>query len=245
MIELKIKVGMPHLNYNGLDPIWLSKTLGDCHWGLLNNVKTTDNQNQRLYASFFACEIDFNKGQNYFYENDDLHIQSKLFKFNNLIYSSSHLISSNKNVAKATFDSIFVKKDKDTNSLVKSEPKNSIINIESINSVFIEEHKKIKKKLFEKNNIAKFNKLIFSPEAYFNGVKILYFANYINLVMLNEFISYNQILPPIKKLKIFYFKNINWNDEVYGYTSINETSGAYETILVSNNIPIAFCIIDR
>ena len=235
---------MPHLNYNGLDPVWLSKTLGDSHWSLLNNVKTTDNQNQRLYASFFACEIDFNKGQDYFYENDDLHIQSKLFKFNNLIYSSSHLIKTNRNVAKATFDSIFVKKDKDTNSLVKSEPKNPITNIESVNSVFIEEHRRIKKKLFVED-ISKYNRLQFSPESYFNGVKILYFANYINLVMLNEFVTYKQILSPIKKLRIFYFKNINWNDEVCGSTTINETTGTYETILVSNKTPIAFCAIDR
>ena len=34
------ELGMPHLIYNGLDPVWLSKTLADTHWKFLKNVSS-------------------------------------------------------------------------------------------------------------------------------------------------------------------------------------------------------------
>ena len=241
-MKSNIKVGMPHLNYNGLDPIWLLKTLGDNHWSLLKDVKSLNQENQRLYASFFACEIDYNKGQNFFEENDIITLESKIFKFNSQIYRSMHSVTGNQNTASVTMDSIFVKKDKTSGNLVKDEPVSSGKNIDSVNTVFLEEHKKIKKDLVDLDP-TQFNKLMFSPETYFNGVKILYCANYFNLSLLNEYVTFGKILNPVKKIKMFFFKNISEHDDVYGYTKCIDN--IYQTILMSNNKPISFCITTR
>jgi probable biosynthetic protein (TIGR04098 family) len=238
-MKQKIKVGMPHLNYNGLDLVWLLKTSGDAHWSMLKDVKSFNENNQRLYASFFACEIDYNKGQDYFVENEEINLDSKIFKFNNQIYRSMHSVTGNQNVATLTMDSIFVKKDIASGSLIKDDPVASGKNIQTVSAVFLEEHKKMKKELTTLE-IEKFNKLVFSPEMYFNGVKILYFANYINLSLLNEYITFDKILSPIKKVKIFFFKNISEHDVVYGYTK--NINNEYHTILMSNNKPISLCI---
>ena len=238
----KIKLGMPHLTFNGLDAIWLAKTLGDNHWNLLKDIKPFNIANQRLYASFFACEINFNHGQNKFIENDILKVDSKIFKFNNLIYRSSHTFSVKQNSASATFDSIFVKKDTQTGVLVKDEPANPGKLIDTVDETFLEEHKKIKRQL-STINYADFNELVFTPETYFNGVKILYCANYMQLAMLNEFLTFKEILNPIKKLKVYWFKNIEKEDKVYGRTL--QKDNVYETILISNNKPIAFICTTR
>ena len=237
-----ITLGMPHLNYNGLDPIWLSKTLGDNHWSLLKDVKRMNQGNERLYASFFAIEIDFNKGQHTFNEYDSIEIDSKIFKFNNMIYRSHHFVKNDKNAAQVVMDSIFVKKDLVTGSLVKDEPVAAGRNIESVDSVFMDEHKRLKK---EVSNLSTddFNLLMFSPETYFNGVKILYCANYFNLALLNEYVTYKTILPPLKKIKLFFFRNISEHDQVYGRTT--NVGNEYQTILISNNKPIGVCISTR
>lgn len=239
---MEIKLGMPHLTYNGIDAVWLAKTLGNAHWSLLKTVKSFNQDNQRLYASFFAFEIDFNRGQDQFYENDELQLESNIFKFNNQIYRSMHTATVERNLATATFDSIFVKKDINSGALVKDEPIGAIKDIDKINTVFLDEHKRIKKQLFDKK-ITGLNELVFSPEAYFNGVKILYCANYLNLVLLNEWITYQEIQAPIKKIKIFFFKNINVGDRVFGVTE--QRGNCYETILMANDHPLAFCEIIR
>jgi probable biosynthetic protein (TIGR04098 family) len=243
-MKSKLKIGMPHLTYNGLDPIWLLKTLGDNHWNMLTEVSKVNIHNQRLYASFFACEIDFNKGQDAFLENAELSINSKIFKFNSQIYRSMHIASVEINSATVVMDSIFVKKDIQSGALVKDEPvlNNNVLSMDSVNSVFLDEHKKIKKKL-TKLKIENFNTLTFSPETWFNGVKILYFANYLNLVLLNEYQTVNCIQQPIKKIKIFFFKNISINDKVFGHTI--PTSVGNETILISNGKPICYCLVVR
>lgn len=240
---MKIKLGMPHLTYNGLDPVWLSKALGDQHWSLLKDIKSFNLDNQRLYASFFASEINFNHGQNHFVENDTLDIHSKIFKFNNLIYRSMHTFSVDGNIATATFDSVFVKKDMVSGNLIKDEPSapSSKI-IDSVDETFLEEHSKIKKQLASAD-VSNLNELQFSPETYFNGVKILYCSNYIQLVLLNEFLTYKQIPQPIKKIKGYWFKNIEWNSRVFGTTV--KRNDVYETTLVSNQKPIAFFTVTR
>jgi probable biosynthetic protein (TIGR04098 family) len=240
---MKIKLGMPHLTYNGLDPVWLSKTLGDNHWNLLKDVKSFNANNQRLYASFFAFEINFNQGQNLFVENDTLDIQSKIFKFNNLIYRSVHTFGVENNSATATFDSVFVKKDMISGSLVKDEPavSNSKI-IDVVDETFLEEHSKIKKQLTS-IDVADLKELHFSPETYFNGVRILYCANYIQLALLSEFMTYKKIPQPIKKIKGYWFKNIQWNSQVFGNTV--KRNDTYETILICEDKPIAFFTVAR
>jgi probable biosynthetic protein (TIGR04098 family) len=238
----KIKLGMPHLSYNGIDPVWLFKELGGNHWDLLSESVSFYNESQRLYASFFGVELDFNKGQDHFKENDQLSIKSKIFKFNSQIYRSIHSISVDNNSAIARLDSIFVKKDIVSGSLIRDEPSQIHKNIDSIDHTFLEEHKQIKKKLsgFDKDN---FNLLPFSPESYFNGVKILYCANYLNLVLLNEYLTFKKIQQPIKKINLYFFKNIAETDQVFGSTT--QINNIYETILVANNKPIGFCKIER
>lgn len=241
-MKKNIALGMPHLNYNGLDPIWLAKTTGDHHWRLLKDINRFNQGNERLYASFFAVDIDFNKGQDKFKEDDNISIDSKIFKFNNLIYRSSHMISNENNMAQVTMDSVFVKKDISSGVLVKDEPISAAMHIDKVDAVFLDEHKKLKKQLVNLNE-RDFNHLIFSPETYFNGVKILYCANYFNLVLLNEFVTYGKILDPLKKIKIFFFKNIAVDDKVYGRTV--QTEDGYETVLMSNNKAIAYCVTQR
>jgi len=238
----KIKIGMPHLSYNGLDPVWLLKELGGNHWALLSEAVSFYNETERLYASFFGIEIDFNKGQDHFKENDYLNLKSKIFKFNSQIYRSIHTASVEDNSATVRLDSIFVKKDLVSGLLIRDEPNQVHKNIDSVDRTFLEEHKQIKKKL-KGIDQSEFNILPFSPEAYFNGVKILYCANYLNLVLLSEYRTFNKIQRPIKKINLYFFKNISETDQVFGSTT--ENGNVYETILLAKNKPIAFCRIER
>ena len=236
-----IKIGMPHLIYNGLDPVWLLKHIGNNHWALLNDSTSFYKDNQRLYASFFAIELDFNKGQQHFAENDQLTIQSEIFKFNSMIHRSMHTISVDNNSATATLDSIFVKKNLSTGELVREEPI-SLKGMDSIDQTFLYEHKKLKKSL-SLNKQDSFNLLQFNPESYFNGVKILYCANYLNLVFLSEYAVFKKIQDPIKKIKLYFFKNISENDQVYGLT--NCVDRVFETTLIADNRPLGFCRVER
>ena len=238
----KIKLGMPHLTYHGIDPIWLLKTLGDNHWNLLKHINPFNRDDQRLYASFFAAELDFNKGQDCFKENEDISIESKIFKFNNLIYRSIHTVKTSENNVSVVLDTIFVKKDITTGTLIKDEPEKPTTVISSVNSTFLEENRRIKRELCQLS-LESFNELIFNPEIHFNGVKLLYCANYLNLAMLNEWITFKKILNPIKKINIYWFKNIEVNDKVYGLTT--QKNNEFETILSANKKPISFIKITR
>jgi hypothetical protein len=216
----------------------------------VNETKSQDNKSddENNSTSENENENDTNPKHNLFNdetlvaENDILKVDSKIFKFNNLIYRSSHTFSVKQNSASATFDSIFVKKDTQTGVLVKDEPANPGKLIDTVDETFLEEHKKIKRQL-STINYADFNELVFTPETYFNGVKILYCANYMQLAMLNEFLTFKEILNPIKKLKVYWFKNIEKEDKVYGRTL--QKDNVYETILISNNKPIAFICTTR
>lgn len=237
------EIGMPHLNYNGLDPVWLAKTITENHWNFLKPISSINENNQRLYASVFAFEIDFGEGQDFFKEFDDAEIRSKIYKFNNQIYRSTHTITCTGNTANAIVDTIFVKKDLTSGTLVRDIPVKNNGNFEKTDNTFLTEHKELKKLYSVINNNDEYNELSFSPEAYFNGVKILYFANYLNLIYLNEYHTFNQILDPIKKLKIFFFSNINTGDKVYGFSS--RKNSTYETILKSDKGIMAYCTITR
>jgi probable biosynthetic protein (TIGR04098 family) len=240
---MKLTLGMPHLNYHGLDQVWLSKQLGHRHWELLGEGPAYSKNNERLYASFFCCSIDFNRGQDQYKEGDELELETKLFKFNSQIYRSMHTIRGHRNVGTAVFDSIFVRKDLTTNALVKDEPNSHGNDIAQTDFVFIEEHKKLKKELRAENFNNNLVKLQFNPETYFNAVKILYFANYLNLVSQCEYLCYPEIKLPIKKITTYYFANINPDDQVYGITT--KENNTYTTKLVANGRAIAVCNITR
>ena len=240
----KLKLGMPHLNYHGLDQVWLSKHLGNQHWEMLSKGPAKTKDNERLYASFFCASINFNQGQHLYQEGDDVEFDSKIFKFNGKIYRSMHTISNNNNTTTAIFDSIFVKKDLNSHALIKDEPDAGNINdIAKIDRVFIDEHKKLKKELRESNITEELVELPFNPETYFNAVKILYFANYLNLVAQCEYQCIPELKQPIKDLTIYYFSNISAGDRVYGITTVD--GATYTTKLYANNKAIAVCTINR
>jgi hypothetical protein len=232
-----IEVGMPHLVYHGLDPVWLLKYIGHKHWKLIEHVRPINKDNQRLYASFFAAKIDFLNGQQSITEKSTIEVSSEIFKFNNLIYRSSHTV----NDICITLDSIFVRKDK-VAGLIKDEPAWSITDIPYTKDTFLEEHSELKRKLINVD-FATAKELVFNPAVLFNGVKILYCANYLSLVLLSEWITYQSLLDPIKKIEIFWFKNISVGDKVYGTTS--NSNNVFETVLISNNRAIGFCRIYR
>lgn len=240
---MKLTLGMPHLNYHGLDQVWLSKQLGHRHWELLGNGPAYSKTNERLYASFFCCSIDFNHGQDQYQEGDDITIDSKVFKFNSQVYRSVHNIQGHRNISTAIFDSIFVRKDLATNTLVRDDPHTHGHGIAQTDFVFIEEHKKLKKELRLEDFSNNLVRLQFNPETYFNGVKILYFANYLNLVSQCEYLCDPTIKNPIKKITTYYFANINPTDTVYGITT--KQDNIYTTKLIANNKAIAVCNITR
>lgn len=240
---MNFEIGMPHLNFNGIDPVWLSKSLAEIHWNFLKPISSINEKNQRLYASVFALEIDFGEGQDFFKEFDDAEIKSRIFKFNNQIYRSKHYIGCTGNTANAIIDTIFVKKDLNSGNLIRDYPIQNDEEFAYTDSTFSSEHKEIKKKYSNIQNKGDYKELIFNPEAYFNGVKILYFANYINLVYLSEYLTFNKIQPPIKKIRMFFFSNINPGDKVYGLSLKKDSS--YETVLRSEKGIMSYCMITR
>jgi hypothetical protein len=109
--------------------------------------------------------------------------------------------------------------------------------------VFIDEHKKLKKELRSGEITEKLVELQFNPETYFNAVKILYFANYLNLVAQCEYQCIPELKNPIKNLTIYYFSNINAGDRVFGVTTVEGST--YTTKLYANDKAIAVCTINR
>lgn len=233
---------MPHLVYNGIDPVWLLKALGDTHWSLLRNVTSSHRGDKRLYASFFATEINLGSGQDFFKENSVVNVNSNLYRFNNGIYRSIHDIESTETAGSVILDSIFVRKDYDKGVLVKDEPDDQKIPCPNIEKTFLEDHSKLKRK-FVKERPTQLNELMFSPASFFNGVKILYCANYLHLALLNEWIEYQDVLKPIKKINIFWFSNIQAGDKVFGNTIKN--GNEYITTLIANDKVISYIKILR
>lgn len=242
-MKTKQTLGIPQLNYHGLDQVWLAKELGQRHWNLLSSGPALTNNNERLYASFFCVEIDFGDGQNRFCEFDQMDIDSHLFKFNSQIYKSIHTFSNQQTTGTAVLESIFVKKANNSNRLLKDNPTRNIRDVVTTDTVSIDNHKKIKQQVKSIRNFDDFIELQFNPEVYFNCVKILYCANYLNLVAQSEFLHFPTEKSPIKNIKTYYFGNINFGDQVKALTKQHENT--YTTILVSNGNVIAKCVIQR
>jgi probable biosynthetic protein (TIGR04098 family) len=187
--------------------------------------------------------LNFNQGQHLYQENDTVTVDSKLFKYNAQIYRSVHTVANERNVTTATLDSVFVKKNMTTNELVRDDPHSHINEIEKIDQVFLDEHKKLKKQLRTEHLTDRLVRLQFNPETQFNAVKILYFANYLNLVSQTEHEFFPGIKDPIKDVTVYYFANIGVDDTVYGNTEL--VDGVYSTKLIANNRVIALCNIKR
>lgn len=228
-----IIVGMPQLSYNGLDLIWLSKEMGSRHWTSLGPIKNSINQGQRLYASFFYTNVKFvnNNDQNSVKEDDSLDVRHTLYKFNRQIYrSTNNIIVNNHLIAQGIVDSIFVRKTDEQNRLVKADPEE--LDIPVTNEISLVQHKSLKTSL--STVPAESGVLVpFAPEFYFNGAKILYCSNYLNLVGLSEFLTFQQVQAPIKQVETYYFSNIGPADHVYGYSK--QIDNVFTTTLYKNN----------
>lgn len=238
----KIKLGMPNLNYHGLDETWLLKFCGSVHWNLLHKEVNVYEGEERFYASFFHIQVLFETNQSAYKENDVLKINSELFKYNDKIYRSVHKFGN----SQVIMDTIFVKKGTE-GSLTKFKPKHTETMCQEILDIGISEHQDKKRKiLLESVTFGKGNHLIFPPSNLFNGVKILYCANYLFLVSLSEFVQHKKMFGPIKTINISYYGNMMPTDILYGKTSLlHEDSENTETTLFVKNLPISYCEITR
>lgn len=237
-----IKLGMPNLNYNGLDETWLLKFCGNVHWDLLHTEVDVYGEKERFYASFFHIEVNFETSQNQYKENDIIKIKSELFKYNDKIYRSIHKFGK----SNVIMDTIFVKKT-DSGTLKKYRPKHTKTLCKEITEIGISEHQDKKREIFEKGTTwGQGTKLVFPPANLFNGVKILYCANYLYLVSLSEYTAHQKMFDPIKTLNISYYGNMLPSDALYGKTILStEESQNTETTLFVNHTPIAYCEIRR
>lgn len=233
---------MPQLNYNGLDETWLLKTCGGVHWDLLHKDVDVFGEGGRFYASFFHIQIKFELDQSYYTESDTISIKTELFKYNDKIYRSVHTFDN----AEVIMDTIFVRKG-DEGSLIKYKPKQTESSCKEVLDIGISEHQDRKRRVLQEGVVfGKGNKLIFPPANLFNGVKILYCANYPYLVSLSEFVQHKKMFKPIKTLDISYYGNMTPDQFVYGKTKLVEKGpDSTETLLVVNDTPIAYCEIIR
>jgi probable biosynthetic protein (TIGR04098 family) len=243
MKKTSLILGIPNLSYHGLDQIWLFKTLGQLHWDLISKVPLYSGNN-RLYASFFFGEVNFGQGQDLFGESDNFNIESNLCRVSRSVYQTNHSFYNDHNIGRATLESIFVKKTQDSHQLIKDTPEQTIGNdiaIASDNS--LNNFKKIKNSLSQHHEFDKFIKLQYNPELYFNCVKILYFANYLNLVAQSEFLHFPEVKSPIKNIKIYFFSNVTEFEQVNGLSL--KDGDVYTTMLATKDRVIATCIVDR
>lgn len=231
---------MPNLNFNGLDETWLLKFCGSVHWDLLHKEVDVYSEEERFYASFFHIQVYFETDQSQYKENDELKIKSELFKYNDKIYRSIHKFGK----SSVIMDTIFVKKATE-GSLTKYKPKHTETLCQEITDIGIGEHQDKKRRvLTEGVTFGVGNKLLFPPSNLFNGVKILYCANYLFLVSLSEFVQHKKMFSPIKSINISYYGNMMTTDNLYGKTVLLDNDST-ETILTVRNSPIAHCEIRR
>lgn len=213
-----MKLGMPQLNYNGLDEIWLLKELGDIHWEKLGKLTDMYTAEDRYYASFFNVNLKFK--QESYKEGKNFTIKSDIFKWNNKIYRSTHKFGK----STATLDSIFVKKHK--GGLIKHDS-NSTNYCGTIEDINIGQHlfwKKYCKKYHDHKTHNEQVKMVLplNPLLMFNGVKILYFANYVFLAQMAEWQSDNKLRTPIREIQVDMFGNIDVNNKVYASTWVTD-----------------------
>lgn len=230
---------MPNLNYNGLDETWLLKFCGNVHWDLLHEKIDVFGEGERFYASFFHVQLNFDNGQDSFKEGDIVKFNSDLYRYNDKIYRSVHKFSGGELV----MDTIFVKKQAQ-GTLTKYKPKQIDDSVKQINDIGISVYQDKKRNVMN-NTTHVGNVLVFPPSNLFNGVKILYCANYLFLVSLSEFVQHKKMLGPIKEINISYYGNMSPVDILHGRSILLTDEQSTETILSVNNNPIAHCEIKR
>ncbi|HLA35175.1 MAG TPA: hypothetical protein VJ001_09970 [Rhodocyclaceae bacterium] len=238
-----IKLGIPHLNYNGLDCVWFFKELAHKHWMLLGEAKNMRENAQRLYASIYAAEVEFAGDQSQVEEDDVIEISHRLYRIANHVFRSVHILSkAGETFATFTLDSIFLKKSADK-KLVRAENIERLEVGEPLHDIdVLDQHKQVKRALRGQA----FDNLLhlpFSPAEYFNCIKVLYFANYLHLVSLCEFLSFDCVMPPIKRLTIYYFGNMQITDKMYGRSL--QHGEHTTTTLVVNDLPVCLAKIAR
>ena len=239
-IVTKIKLGMPQLSYNGLDEIWLFKYCGNKHWGMLEKFVDMNENNDRFYASFFNVSLQFKTDQSAFNENDILTIRSELFEFNTKIYRSVHKFAG----CVLTMDTIFVKKT-NIGLLEKHTPSTITTKCKPIKDIGIHAFRQTRLVTKFINDPQPGNLLVFPPSTFFNNVKILYFANYLLLVSISEYMQHRSLLLPIQSIIIHYYGNTDITSLLYGRTKLHDDNKSTTTYLTVNNETISYCEIKR
>lgn len=235
-----ITLGMPELNYNGLDEVWVLKHCGNIHWDLLKKKVDMYSICGRFYASFFHVSLRFETDQSAFTEQQVISIESELTRYSTKIYRSVHKF----NGCVLIMDTMFVKKD-DTGALTKYTPIAEIAGCKRVSDIGLKQYHS--KKLIAMSSSEKHqgNLLVYPPSTVFNGVKLLYFANYLYLSLLSEFVQHKMPSTPIKMLDIYYYGNMSYTDSLYGRSVLHDDDISATTYLSINNIPISQCEIYR
>lgn len=234
-IQNTLRLGMPHLNSQGLDEVWLLKFLGDIHWKILDQKLGLSGERQ-FYASFFDIKIEFEHDQSSFKEFQTFQVDSSLTQLNSKIYKSYHKFHG----CTASLTSIFITVDQQGKVQKYQTPAHGTDHRDLRD--LIDEFRTKKKNTKYIDTECK--DIVFPVKMLFNNANILYFANYLFLIGQSEMIFNVQADRPVKSLKISYFKNMLQSDSVRSYS---ELSGVYrtKTCLFVNSEPMCHCEIVR
>lgn len=231
MEEIQVKktkqylLGMPQLNFNGLDEIWLMKELGNTHWELLGEV--TDMYSTNIRPVFVDVLFEFDQGS--YNERDEITIDSSLFKIDHSTYVSFH----NFGEANVKLISKFPGSELDVPNQIKP-----IAVIDDSLYEYREQRRLLKTEIFDDS--FSLVKPELNPINVFNRRGALYCAEYIRISnMCNWLVNKGKLDSPIKKIRMMYFANMNPYDVIYGAIRRNEMA------LIVDNKPISWCEVER
>ena len=106
-------LNLPQLHWGGISENWLLKELGDMHWEMIaqglgvKSNKMTDDNGERLYASFVRLRWESNASLFSFKENQNISMNSELSRYGNkMLFSEAEVACSAKKI-KASLMSVF------------------------------------------------------------------------------------------------------------------------------------------
>lgn len=183
----RFQLNMPQMALSGLSEPWLFKELGDMHWAMITGfLKTassaiTDEQGERLYATFTRLLLEVDPSLRGFSENDPLRLDSRLERYGASFFFGDHRLEGPGAQVRARTMSTFAKhgeRGKNT-SLVKGAP--AIPDPEAIPS--LAEFPEFGRVYRERRGAEQAEELFacdyeILPPHDINGVGLLYFAAY-------------------------------------------------------------------
>ncbi|MEM9812961.1 MAG: Pnap_2097 family protein [Pseudomonadota bacterium] len=123
-------INMPQMALSGLGESWLSKEVGDIHWGMITGFlgkpsrDIVDAEGHRLYATFARLVLEITPDLTGFAENAPLEIASRLSRYGESYFFAHHDIASSGARGRAQTMSTFAKHGLrgQNNALVKGSP---------------------------------------------------------------------------------------------------------------------------